>query len=133
MPKFQTLLVATFVLGLLFLVVGLAVILPMPHSPFEWFAAVTLASYFVGVGGADIWQIRRIARYLREKHPEAWKRLGIISVRLAGFARRPENIFGLHDPELDQMYYFKKRFDTVTAILFIVILGALLLLHRGSR
>jgi hypothetical protein len=39
----------------------------------------------------------------------------------------------LHDPEFDRMFDFKKRFDKVTAVLLILILGAFLLLHRAAK
>jgi hypothetical protein len=135
MPKLPTLIVVALVLALLFLVAGFVPLLPqlMPHSLFDWLVMITLAVFFVGVGGADIWQIRRITKYIRDKHPDALKRLGVINVRLAGFARHTRNSLGLHDPVLDQMFNFKRRFDKVTALLFIMIFAAIYLLHRAMR
>jgi hypothetical protein len=103
----------------------------MPRSGLEWLSLATIVMYFVGVGGTDIWLIRRITQYIRDKHPEASTRLGA-SMRLIFFMRSTRSL-GLHDPELDRMFDFKKRFDNVTGVLFIVILGALLLLHRATR
>ena len=105
----------------------------MPRSGLDWMALATIVIFFVGVGGADIWRIRRITKYIRDKHPDSAKKFGVVNVRLACFVRHTRNSLGLHDPELDQMFDSKKRFDNVTGVLFIVICCAILLLHRATR
>ena len=102
----------------------------MPRNGLEWLSLATIVIFFVGVGGTDIWLIRRIMQYIRDKHPEVATRLGS-SMRLI-FLMRSTRSLGLHDPELDRMFDFKKRFDNVTGVSFIVILGVLLLLHRAT-
>jgi hypothetical protein len=109
--------------------VNLATIIP--HTGFEWSCLVIIASYLIGVCGTDIWLIHRMKQYIRDKYPDVAARLGA-SFRLIFFMRNTKPL-GLHDPELDRMFYFKKRFDKFTAILFIVILVVLLLLHGKTR
>ena len=65
--------------------------------------------------------------FASDKHPDVSTRLGS-SIRLIFFMRSAKSL-GLHDPELDRMFDFKKRFDKVTAFMFILILGAIVLLH----
>jgi hypothetical protein len=103
----------------------------IPHTGFERGIAATIVIFFVGVGGRDIWLTCRITKYIRDKHPDS--KLGVINVRLAGFRRNTKNSLGLHDPELDRMFDSKKRFDNVTGVSFIVILGALLLSYGATR
>ena len=105
----------------------------MPRSGLDRIALATIVVFLIGIGGADIWQIRRITKYIRDKHPDTWKKLGVVNIRLAGFVRNTRNSLGLHDPVLDQMFDFKRRFDKVTGVLFILILGAIILLHRATR
>ena len=103
----------------------------IPRSGLEWLALAAIVIYFVGVGGTDIWLIHRITKYIGDKHPDASTRLGS-TIRLIFFMRNTRSL-GLHDPELDRMFDFKRRFDKVTGVLFVVILGAIILLHRASR
>ncbi len=52
----------------------------------EALAVVVMAVYFLGVGGTDMWLVRRIARYIQDIHPKAWNALGVASPYSLRFA-----------------------------------------------
>jgi hypothetical protein len=98
-------------------------------------ALTLLLVYLVGVGGMDVKLIRRAAARLRANHPEAWERLGrkTFSWQFLGFVQS-RRYLQLQDPELTELFDFKRRFDSVTGILFIVLaigLGSYMKSHRN--
>jgi len=91
----------------------------------------TMITAFIVISGAHFFQVRRMIRYLRRKHPEAAKKL-IVRTRLI-FLRNNTQCLGLHDPEFDRMFHSKKRFEAVASTIFCLIIGTLFLLGAKLR
>jgi hypothetical protein len=101
----------------------------------DWMCAALIGTYFVGVGATDVILLQRMGRLLQDRHPDAWSELGVTSVHLlafSGYFRRNEHL-GLHDPELNAIVSFKKRFDNVSGICFVVVALSLGFWLRGHR
>ena len=101
----------------------------------DWMCVALLGTYFVGVGATDVILLQRMGRLLQERHPDAWAALGVTSVQMLafnGYFRRNEHL-ALHDPELNALVSFKKRFDNVTGIGFVVVSLSVGFWLRGHR
>ena len=101
----------------------------------DWMCVALLGTYFVGVGATDVILLQRMGRLLQDRHPDAWAALGVTSVQVlafSGYFRRNEHL-ALHDPELNAIVSFKKRFDKVTGICFVVVSLSLGFWLRGHR
>ena len=102
------------------------------HNTLERLMVITMAAYFFGVGGLDVLLGRRTARYIQEKHPDAWKALSIRSPYTLTYIMyvRNKGYLSLNDPELTRMFDSKRRFDTFTGVLFVALVGLLVFISR---
>ena len=89
----------------------------------DWLSVGILCAYFVGVGSTDVVLLRRMGRRLQEQHPDAWKALDVKSVHVLAFNGyfRYNKHLDLNDRELNSLVNFKKRFDSASGLVFVVV------------
>ena len=93
-----------------------------------------LAIYFLGVIPVDVILMRRAAARVRQYHPDTWAALNVTSPHSIAFVRfvRTKGYLALNDAKLSEILTFKRRFDVITALVFIAAVGLVVAWQRRS-